>query len=134
MELKEGEQHFVRKTLAFYNFLLPHMWHRIDISETHEIRMKAARNDEAGRVVKTWTKMESRKAYDWPEELRDGGNVRKGEMWWSTYSYQLEEFVNRIKGREGSGVWVSGEDSVEQMAMIDGVYEMVGLGVRGEGF
>lgn len=46
-----------------------------------------------------------------------------------SYRYQLKEFVNRIKGRQ-TQYWVSGEDPVNQMKMIDVAYEKSGLGLR----
>jgi hypothetical protein len=38
--------------------------------------------------------------------------------------------VNKVRGREGSGVWMDGEDSIKQMAMIDSAYEKAGLPIR----
>lgn len=46
-----------------------------------------------------------------------------------SYKYQLEAFVNRIRGRETQH-WVTGEDSIAQMRMIDMAYEKSGLGLR----
>lgn len=46
-----------------------------------------------------------------------------------SYRYQLEEFVNRVNDRP-TQYWVSGEDSVNQMKMIDIAYEKSGLGLR----
>ena len=57
----------------------------------------------------------------------DGKN---GKDWWATYRYQLEEFVNLVKKRKGSGVWVDGEDSIRQMEMIDVAYLKAGLPLR----
>ena len=52
------------------------------------------------------------------------------ENWWTTWRCQLEEFVNRVKGREGSGVWVDAEESIAQMLAIDEIYRKVGLQIR----
>lgn len=46
-----------------------------------------------------------------------------------SFRYQLEQFVNRVKGRE-TQYWVSKEDSLLQTKMIDMAYEKSGLGVR----
>jgi hypothetical protein len=46
-----------------------------------------------------------------------------------SYRHQLEQFVNRIRGRK-TQYWVSGEDSIKQMRMIDMAYEKSGLGLR----
>ena len=43
--------------------------------------------------------------------------------------YQLDQFMNRVKGRE-TQYWISREDSVLQMKMVDMVFEKSGLGVR----
>ena len=53
----------------------------------------------------------------------------RGEAWWSTYRYQLEAFVDKVRGREPVH-WVSHEDSVHQMRTIDMVYEKSGFGKR----
>jgi hypothetical protein len=42
----------------------------------------------------------------------------------------LEEFVNKIKCREGSGVWMPHEDSIHQLEMIDSAYAKAGLPIR----
>jgi predicted RNA-binding protein len=46
-----------------------------------------------------------------------------------SYRYQLEEFINRVKGRPMQ-YWVEGKDSWDQMKMIDMSYENSGLGLR----
>ena len=122
-EMKIGEMsHYVTKTVTFWNFILPTMWHRIDIVDEHETHNKDH------KVMRKWTTRESKKAYGW-EQGKDG-KTKAGDELWSSYRYQLEEFVNRIKGREGSGIWIDGEDSVNQMKMIDQVYEKAGLPAR----
>jgi predicted dehydrogenase len=117
-----GQTHSVAKTVTFWNFVMPMYWHRIDITDEHIIR------DAAGKVVKKWTEKESKKIYTWEQQKE--GMVRGGEESWSTFRHELEEFVNRIKGRQGSGIWVEGEDSVKQMAMIDSAYLKAGLPIR----
>lgn len=52
-----------------------------------------------------------------------------GEEWWTTYRYQLEAFVDRVKGRKPQ-TWVDREDSVANMEWIERIYEEGGLGVR----
>ncbi|KAL4071626.1 hypothetical protein V8B97DRAFT_1899795 [Scleroderma yunnanense] len=53
----------------------------------------------------------------------------KGEAWWSTYRYQLEAFVDRVRGRAPQ-TWVTGEDSIQNMLWIEKIYEEIGLGSR----
>jgi predicted dehydrogenase len=121
--LVEGEEHLLVKTVTMWNFIAPHLWHRIDILNKHTIRNK---NTKA--VIRSWEEKESKKAYTWTET----GNTGKGEEWWSTYRCQLEAFVDRIKTRTkaGEGAWIDGEESIAQMQMIDGAYARSGLGVR----
>ncbi|KAJ7701329.1 NAD(P)-binding protein [Mycena olivaceomarginata] len=52
-----------------------------------------------------------------------------GEPWWTTYRYQLEAFVNKVKGRtpmRGS----RRKDSIKNMEAIESVYAKSGLGSR----
>tara|TARA_R110002003_G_scaffold1184_11_gene22653 strand:+ start:2063 stop:3013 length:951 start_codon:yes stop_codon:yes gene_type:complete len=110
-----------QKTIVMKNFMGPHMWHRIDINTTTTCR------DASGKVVKEENHTESKKAYVWPDG--QGGAV-KGENYWSTYRYMLEAFVDRVKGRKGSGVWLDGEESIRQMEAIDETYVKAGMGLR----
>lgn len=48
----------------------------------------------------------------------------KGEEWWSTYRYQLEAFVDQVKGRAPDS-WMTSEDSVANMEWIEKIYEAV---------
>lgn len=109
-----------QKVITVHNYMGPHLYHRIDIATTVETK------DQSGKVVNTEKKVEYKKAYKWPA----GEEGKNGEEWWATYRYQLEEFVNRVKKREGSGVWVEPEDSIRQMEMIDATYLKTGLPVR----
>jgi hypothetical protein len=46
-----------------------------------------------------------------------------GEIYWSTYRYMLEDFVNKIKGRKGYGVFVSNEESIAQSRALIMIHE-----------
>ncbi|KAH8832935.1 NAD(P)-binding protein [Flagelloscypha sp. PMI_526] len=59
----------------------------------------------------------------------DDDSEKKGEFWWSTYRYQLESFMDRLKGRTPK-TWVEKEDSIENMVWIEKVYEKMGIGSR----
>jgi predicted dehydrogenase len=122
-QLRDGQKHIRTLTVTYWNFIAPVFWHRIDIMEEHAIK------DVDGKIVKKWTQKKSRRAYTWGE-LQKEGTVRKGEEYWATYRYQLEEFVNRIKGRTGSGIWVDGQDSISQMKVIESGYLKAGLPLR----
>lgn len=99
------------------------IWHRIDVTDNFIIR---DRRDQ--RVIRKWQEKSSRKAYTFQEA---GGEFvdLPGEPYWLSFRHQLEQFVNRVKGRR-TVHWISGEDSVAQMRMIDMVYEKSGLGPR----
>ncbi|KZW02292.1 NAD(P)-binding protein [Exidia glandulosa HHB12029] len=56
-------------------------------------------------------------------------NKHKGEDWWSTYRYQLEAFVDKVRGREPV-YWMTGEDSIKQMEAVEMVYRKSGMGAR----
>ena len=93
------------------SFALPHLYHYVTITD------------------KKTGKAETFKHY----RATDSGIPTKwgsrGEAWWSTYRYQLEAFVDKVRGREPVH-WVSNEDSIDQMQTIDMVYEKSGLGKR----
>lgn len=53
----------------------------------------------------------------------------RSEPFWSTYRYQLEAFVDKVKGRT-PGHWIELDDSIAQMETLDMIYEHSGLGKR----
>ena len=118
--LSTTEQHVVQRKVVFWNMVAPQVWHRMDVIDEHSIRSTADQ-----KPVKSWTSKQYKKAYAWAEETR-----QPSEAAWTTYRHQLEQFVNKIKGREGSGVWFGGEDSIKQMKMIDLAYQKAGLPLR----
>jgi predicted dehydrogenase len=108
--------------LEVFNHIVPTLYHWIQVS---------VKTGPGGKARKTRVE----KLYK-PSEAGS-----KGEEWWSTYvqnifllahtwtykvahryRYQLEAFVDRIKGREPH-TWVSEEDSVANMEWIEKVYE-----------
>ncbi|KAL1940282.1 hypothetical protein VTO73DRAFT_9234 [Trametes versicolor] len=93
-------------TIYFYNFMMPHLYHYVQIYDK--------------RTGATHT-----------EKYYSGGPLwgARGEAWWSTYRYQLEAFVDKVRGREPVH-WVTLESSVAQMETIDAIYEKAGLGKR----
>jgi predicted dehydrogenase len=116
--VEDDMQVTTQKTLEFHCFMGPHVWHRIDINTVTAYR---AQN---GEVLRTEKITESKKAYVWPQ------GKGEGEDWWTTYRYMLEGFVDRVKGRKGSGVWLDGEESIRQMESIDRTYEKAGMAIR----
>jgi len=53
----------------------------------------------------------------------------KGEDWWTTYRYQLEAFVDKLKGRTPQ-IWLDKEDAVANMEWVERIYAKTGLGTR----
>ncbi|KAG2065300.1 NAD(P)-binding protein [Suillus decipiens] len=91
-----------RGSVELFNFVMPVVYHSITV-----------RPD--GDVPRT------EKAYTF-----EGG---KGEDWWPTYRYQLEAFVDKVRGRTPQ-TWVNPEDSIANMEWIEKIYEESGLGSR----
>jgi predicted dehydrogenase len=114
-----GGKHTVQRTVTLWNPVIMHLWHSIEIVDTH------TRQASDGKTT-TWTEKKTIKAYSWKDVNKD----LPGEFWWSTYRYQLEELVNRIKGRKGSGVWMDLAGSIGQMETVDEIYVKGGLKIR----
>ncbi|KAI5121620.1 hypothetical protein M0805_001150 [Coniferiporia weirii] len=89
-------------TVEIYNYILPSGYHSITVKPTKGKK----------RVEKVYV-------------YEDG----VGEEWWSTYRYQLEFFVDKVKGREPK-LWVDGQSSVSNMHWIEEIYNKTGLGSR----
>jgi hypothetical protein len=53
-----------------------------------------------------------------------------GEIYWPTHRYELEQFVNRVRGREGNGMFISQKNNMAQMRALDMIYKKSGLGMR----
>jgi predicted dehydrogenase len=104
-------------SVALTNFLMPVHWHSIVVTKA----------DGTVRTEKAYT------------------GAGKGEAWWSTcgiwflrlgserradcwdrYRYQLEAFVDRLRGREPQH-WFTEEDSVQNMHWIEQIYAKVSV-------
>ncbi|EJT98785.1 NAD binding Rossmann fold oxidoreductase [Dacryopinax primogenitus] len=96
-----------RATLYFYNFTLPHLYHYIAITD------------------KKFGKRTYKQFYQ-----NHSAWSQHGKYWWSSYRWQIEAFVDKIRGREVA-IWVSGQNSIDQMTTIDMVYQRAGLPLRG---
>ncbi|KAI1435063.1 putative oxidoreductase [Xylaria sp. CBS 124048] len=122
-QLPPSQQKFRTRKVTLHGFIHAVVWHRLDIKDVFEIR-----NIEDGKVVKKWAENTSRKAYSFQEAGSEFADL-PGEPFWMSYRHQLEQFVNRIRGR-GTQCWVDAQDSIDQMRMIDMAYEKSGLGLR----
>lgn len=92
--------------IELYNFALPTLYHSITVTTKDGKNVKT-------RVEKVYT-------------FADGKMEGKGEAWWTTYRYQLEAFVDRVKGRAPQ-TWMDKEDSVANIQWIEKIYEKVGV-------
>jgi len=119
--LPPEQEKAVTRELSLYGILFGLVWHRIDIKDKYVIRTD-------GEVIKTWEEKESHKAYTFKEA---GGKFASlpGETFWMSYRHMLEQFANKVKGRE-TQTWVTGQDSIAQMKIVDMAYEKSGLGIR----
>ena len=116
--------HAVRRTVRIFMWPGPQLWHSIAVEDEHLIK-----DPVSGKTLRIWVEKSTKKAYVWDME-ETNGEVRKSEAYWSTHRHMLEQFVNRIKGRPGSGVWIELDESVKQMKAVDGAYEKAGLPLR----
>ncbi|KAF8638226.1 hypothetical protein AX17_002375 [Amanita inopinata Kibby_2008] len=96
-----------RAEIYFYNAMLPHLYHYISI-----------RDKATGHTTY--------------EHKYSGGPLwgeGRGQSHWSTYRYQLEAVVDRLRGREPAH-WITGNESIAQMETIDWVYRQSGMPLR----
>jgi len=89
-------------TVEMFNFIMPTFFHTITV------KLK----DGKARTEKVY-------------KPKDGVE----EEWWTTYRYQLEALVDKIRGREPK-TWLTKEESVATMEGIEKIYEKNGLGPR----
>ncbi|KAJ4287122.1 hypothetical protein N0V88_007744 [Collariella sp. IMI 366227] len=123
--LPSSHQKLVTREVTIHGFIHAVFWHRVDVNEHFEIRDR-----DTGKVVKKWTESRWKKAHTAKDAGVSGelANI-ESETYWMSFRYQLEAFVNRVKGRE-TAYWVDREDSLLQMRMVDMAYEKSGLGLR----
>ncbi|KAH9967102.1 NAD-P-binding protein [Russula compacta] len=66
---------------------------------------------------------------------QEGGPLRKrtekqyGNPGWTTYRYQLEAFIDKLRGRNPEH-WFDAQDSITNMEWIEAIYQETGLGSR----
>ncbi|KAL0566394.1 hypothetical protein V5O48_015618 [Marasmius crinis-equi] len=96
-------------SVEIYNYVIPTFYHSITI-------VSRGGEKKTTRTEKVYKPSDA--GWDW-----------KGEDWWFTYRYQLEAFMDKLKGRTPQ-TWVEKEDSITNMEWIEKVYEKNGLGPR----
>lgn len=122
-ELPKSQAKTRERVVTMHGMLHPFVFHRLYVSDSYEIRDVAS-----GDLVKKWTEKKTRTAYSYEEAGGEFAGL-PGEKWWMDYRYMVEEFVNRIRGRP-TQYWISPEDSIASMRMIDMAYTKSGLGAR----
>lgn len=121
--LPETQEKYRVREVTLHGYIQAIAWHRIDVVDSYQIRGK-----KDGAVIKKWRDTKSHKAYTFKEA---GGEFADwpGQDWWMSYRYQIEEFVNKLKGRPVR-TWIEHEDSLKNMKMVDMAYVKSGLGPR----
>ncbi|TVY82913.1 D-xylose 1-dehydrogenase (NADP(+)) [Lachnellula suecica] len=115
--------HTKKRTIIFWGWPGPMYYHRIQVVDEYILRRGIH-----GEILRTWTEKKTQKAYVWTGRGEQEG--KEGEPYWSTYRHMLEQFVNRVKGRDGSGVWFEGQDSIHQMKAIDAAFKKADMPIR----
>ncbi|KAI9433588.1 NAD-P-binding protein [Lactarius indigo] len=62
-------------------------------------------------------------------QLRKRTEKHYGNLGWTTYRYQLEAFVDKLRGRTPEH-WFDAQDSIANLEWIEAVYKETGLGSR----
>ncbi|KAI1736446.1 hypothetical protein F4680DRAFT_469089 [Xylaria scruposa] len=124
IEIREGEEVLRTREIRFTNFVLPSAFHSIVVDDQFVVREKGA-----SQPRKSWKQTKTLKAYTWRDTGLSGYDTQPGESHWSTYRCQLEQFVNKIRGRN-TPQWIDGKDSVNTMRMIDMAYTTAKLPLR----
>ncbi|KAF3483533.1 NAD binding oxidoreductase [Arthroderma uncinatum] len=101
--------------IYFYNAMMPHIYHYISITDK--------------RTGITEYKTQSSGGPIWGDRWTTGG--KGGKSYWSTYRWQLEAFMERVRDKEPI-CWVPSEDTVIHMECIDEIYKKAGMPIRGD--
>ncbi|EST07931.1 Oxidoreductase, N-terminal [Kalmanozyma brasiliensis GHG001] len=141
-------------TVELQNFVMPVLWHSIKV--TYRGKSAAAANLPEGTVktYKAYVPGDSAGTDQMRRAAKDGHWPKgTGEVWWSTYRWQLEAFVlgveavqagtkasevspinmineDRDRSSKRVPVWMQNEESIIVMKTIDAIYERSGLGKR----
>ncbi|KAI0181590.1 oxidoreductase domain-containing protein [Hypoxylon sp. FL1284] len=121
VDVPDGQELVRTRKLKLTMFVQPAFYHSIQIDDELVLR----KIGDASGHVKKWTDSKTRKAYSFREANID----QPGEAHWATYRYQLEQFVNKVRGREVRQ-WVDGADSINTIKMLDMAYTAAKLPLR----
>ncbi|OTB01012.1 hypothetical protein M426DRAFT_64871 [Hypoxylon sp. CI-4A] len=122
IDVPRGQEVVRTRKVNYTNFMQPTFYHSIQVDDEFAIRNIG---DTSGQAIKKWTDSKTIKAYTFHE----AGINQPGETHWSSYRYQLETFVNRVRGQE-TKQWVDGVDSITTMKMIVMAYTAANLPLR----
>ncbi|KAJ9477941.1 Oxidoreductase domain containing protein [Pseudozyma hubeiensis] len=141
-------------TVELQNFVGPFLWHTIKVTYRGKSASTAGVAEGTTRSYKAYVPGDTSGSEQMRRAAKDGHWPKgTGEVWWSTYRWQLEAFVLGVKAvkagtradevspinminedREKSTprvpVWVQNEESVIIMQTIDAIYEKSGLAKR----
>ncbi|KAE8415592.1 hypothetical protein BDV36DRAFT_285275 [Aspergillus pseudocaelatus] len=109
-ELPSIEVETERAIIFFYNAMMPHLYHYIAVTDKTTGHTRYHKQYKGGPL--------------WGNITTTGG--KGGSPHWSTYRWQLEAFVDAVKGKTPT-YWIPGEDSICQMECIDALYQAAGL-------
>ncbi|RYP42088.1 hypothetical protein DL767_000453 [Monosporascus sp. MG133] len=103
-----------KAVIYYYNAMMPHLYHYISITDKATGISTTVKQYSGGPV--------------WGDVTTSNG-AKGGSTMWSTYRYQLEAFVAKCQGKDPA-FFVTNEESITQMEVIDACYEKSGLGKR----
>ena len=133
-----------RADVTLDNFVGPWLSHNISIQQKDPATGKPVGRKESRKCYKGgpfWAAATSTNSTHETDKTNGKGEGELGEEWWTTYRYQLEAFVRMVrdvdsKGKEEAekehkGPWMTMDESVKIMEVIDDVVEKAGLPRRG---
>ena len=103
-----------KATIVFYNFLHPHLYHCISVTDKESGVTKYHKQYDRGPL--------------WNRVVVSTGDVG-GKAGWSSFRWMLEAFVDAVQGRTPA-FWVAGQESIWLMESVDLVYRGARLPVR----
>lgn len=106
--------------VSLFGHMLFTVYNRIDTEDHYQVRRKA---DE--QIQKPWTQKTQKSVHSFHGISVD----QPGEEYRMSYRYQLEQFIQRVRGRKVDA-WVSADSSLAQMRAVDMAYQRSGLGPR----
>ncbi|KAI1081405.1 NAD(P)-binding protein [Whalleya microplaca] len=125
VKIHEGQEVVRTRNVFFKNFALATAYHRIQVNDEYVIRKVGDADD--GSVVKNWKTSKTVKAYT----FKEAGIEQPGEAYHTTYRYMLDQFVNKVRGKERpQGMWIDAQFSIDVAKMIDMAYSAAGMSLR----